>query len=245
VTESCGPSSRRTAAERGPGGPVGPWRWAWHGEHGDLRDPPDRRASRGGRAARHVGYATSGRDAGRRRGARIPLLALELDRRLDVTIDGADEVEPGVDLIKGGGGAHLREKIVAQASDRERSWSTSRSSRPGSGRTMPLPLRKVLEFGWASQARYVGVARRGRSRCGCGRRPAVTAPTRDNLVLGRHVRADRRTPPRSPTSSRPGRDRRARPVLGVDQRGVRGRPGRRAPPHASLSSLRWRKPVGA
>ena len=35
---------------------------------------------------------------------------------LDVTIDGADEVSPRLDLVKGGGGAHLREKIVAQAS---------------------------------------------------------------------------------------------------------------------------------
>jgi ribose 5-phosphate isomerase A len=37
---------------------------------------------------------------------------------LDVTIDGADEVSPNLDLVKGGGGAHLREKIVAQASIR-------------------------------------------------------------------------------------------------------------------------------
>ncbi|AUH34308.1 ribose-5-phosphate isomerase RpiA [Paracoccus tegillarcae] len=37
---------------------------------------------------------------------------------LDLTIDGADEVDPDLNLIKGGGGAHLREKIVARASDR-------------------------------------------------------------------------------------------------------------------------------
>lgn len=37
---------------------------------------------------------------------------------LDMTIDGADEVDPDLNLIKGGGGAHLREKIVAMASDR-------------------------------------------------------------------------------------------------------------------------------
>lgn len=37
---------------------------------------------------------------------------------LDLTIDGADEVDPDLSLIKGGGGAHLREKIVARASDR-------------------------------------------------------------------------------------------------------------------------------
>lgn len=37
---------------------------------------------------------------------------------LDMTIDGADEIDPDLNLIKGGGGAHLREKIVAMASDR-------------------------------------------------------------------------------------------------------------------------------
>ena len=37
---------------------------------------------------------------------------------LDLTIDGADEIDPDLNLIKGGGGAHLREKIVARASDR-------------------------------------------------------------------------------------------------------------------------------
>ena len=37
---------------------------------------------------------------------------------LDMTIDGADEIDPDLNLIKGGGGAHLREKIVAAASDR-------------------------------------------------------------------------------------------------------------------------------
>ena len=40
------------------------------------------------------------------------------DGALDLTIDGADEVDPDLNLIKGGGAAHLREKIVATASDR-------------------------------------------------------------------------------------------------------------------------------
>jgi ribose 5-phosphate isomerase A len=46
----------------------------------------------------------------------IALTTLDDHPTLDVTIDGADEVAPDLDLIKGGGGAHLREKIVAQAS---------------------------------------------------------------------------------------------------------------------------------
>lgn len=49
----------------------------------------------------------------------IPLTTLEEHPVLDLTIDGADEVDPALNLIKGGGGALLREKIVAQASRRE------------------------------------------------------------------------------------------------------------------------------
>jgi ribose 5-phosphate isomerase A len=48
----------------------------------------------------------------------IPLLPLEQLTRVDLTIDGADEVDPQLRLIKGGGGALLHEKIVASASDR-------------------------------------------------------------------------------------------------------------------------------
>ena len=50
--------------------------------------------------------------------AGIPLLPLEQVTRLDLTIDGADEVDPDLQLIKGGGGALLHEKIVASASER-------------------------------------------------------------------------------------------------------------------------------
>ena len=46
----------------------------------------------------------------------IPLTSLDEFQEIDITIDGADEVDPGLRLIKGGGGALLREKIVASAS---------------------------------------------------------------------------------------------------------------------------------
>jgi ribose 5-phosphate isomerase A len=48
----------------------------------------------------------------------IPLTDLDTIDRLDLTVDGADEVDPSLELIKGAGGALLREKIVASASDR-------------------------------------------------------------------------------------------------------------------------------
>ena len=51
-------------------------------------------------------------------GLGIPLVGFDRVTRLDLTIDGADEIDPNLDLIKGGGGALLREKIVASVSDR-------------------------------------------------------------------------------------------------------------------------------
>lgn len=49
----------------------------------------------------------------------IPLIGLEEVKRIDLTIDGADEIDPGFRMIKGGGGALLREKVVASMSARE------------------------------------------------------------------------------------------------------------------------------
>jgi len=61
---------------------------------------------------------TSEATATQARGLGIPLTTLEDTPELDLTIDGADEVGPGLALIKGAGGALLREKIVAAASRR-------------------------------------------------------------------------------------------------------------------------------
>ena len=65
-----------------------------------------------------VGVPTSVKTAELARACGIPLTTLDQVPRLSVTVDGADEVGPGLDLIKGAGGALLREKIVANASDR-------------------------------------------------------------------------------------------------------------------------------
>lgn len=61
---------------------------------------------------------TSEATAAQARSLNIPLTDLDTINALDLTIDGADEIGPGLALIKGGGGALLREKIVAAASSR-------------------------------------------------------------------------------------------------------------------------------
>src|SRR5689334_23445772 len=62
------------------------------------------------------GIPTSARTAELAKKTGIPLLTLEQCQEIDVTVDGADEVDPQLRLIKGGGGALLREKIIASIS---------------------------------------------------------------------------------------------------------------------------------
>lgn len=77
-----------------------------------------------------------------------------LPHSLDLTIDGADEVDPHFQLIKGGGGALLREKIVAQTSARMIVVvdESKLVERLGIGFALPV---EVLKFGWRSQAQYL------------------------------------------------------------------------------------------
>lgn len=84
----------------------------------------------------------------------IPMMPDEIPHDLDVTIDGADEVDPDLNLIKGAGGALLREKIVAQASRRVVIVvdDTKPSPRLGTLRSVPV---EVLPFGAESQRRFL------------------------------------------------------------------------------------------
>ena len=84
----------------------------------------------------------------------IPLLEDGLPVDLDLVIDGADEVDPALDLIKGGGGALLREKIVAQASRRLIIVADESKLSPRLGTHWPVPV-EVLSFAWRSQARFL------------------------------------------------------------------------------------------
>ncbi len=65
-----------------------------------------------------IGVPTSERTAALCVELGVPLSTLDETPELDLTIDGADEIDPDLSLVKGGGGALLREKIVASASDR-------------------------------------------------------------------------------------------------------------------------------
>jgi ribose 5-phosphate isomerase A len=86
----------------------------------------------------------------------IPLTTLDEIDRLDLTVDGADEIDPDLNLIKGGGGALLREKIVAAASDRMIVIADDSKWVEALGR-FPLPI-EVIPFGLAATRRAIGSA---------------------------------------------------------------------------------------
>ncbi len=98
-----------------------------------------------------LGIPTSEQTAAQARSLGIPLGELTADRRVDLTIDGADEVDiHNLDLIKGRGGALLREKIVASVSDRFVIVVDESKLVERLGRSV-LPV-EVVPFGWESTA---------------------------------------------------------------------------------------------
>jgi ribose 5-phosphate isomerase A len=86
----------------------------------------------------------------------IRLTTLDEIDRLDLTVDGADEIDPALNVIKGGGGALLREKIVAAASDRMIVIADESKWVDVLGR-FPLPV-EVIPFGLAATRRAMGMA---------------------------------------------------------------------------------------
>jgi ribose 5-phosphate isomerase A len=86
----------------------------------------------------------------------VPLTTLDETPELDLTVDGADEIAPDLTLIKGGGGALLREKIVASASARLVVIADESKWVPMLGR-FPLPV-EVVQFGLAATRRAVEMA---------------------------------------------------------------------------------------
>ncbi|MDO6585879.1 ribose-5-phosphate isomerase RpiA [Salipiger sp. 1_MG-2023] len=97
------------------------------------------------------GVPTSTRTADLAREVGIEVITLEEARWLDLTIDGADEFDGELNLIKGGGGALLQEKIVATASDQMVVIADAAKEVETLG-AFPLPV-EVIRFGWtATQA---------------------------------------------------------------------------------------------
>ena len=104
---------------------------------------------------RIVGIPTSERTAAQARELGIPLLSLAEKPQVDITIDGADEVEEGnLNLIKGRGGALLREKIVANASRKLVIIIHGSKLVNRLGVHDPVPA-EVIPFGWQVTARHL------------------------------------------------------------------------------------------
>ena len=99
------------------------------------------------------GVPTSEATAALARDLSIPLLTLDEAREIDLTVDGADEVGPGLSLIKGGGGALLREKLVWEASRRCVVIADAAKRVQTLGR-FPLPI-EVVAFGHKKTANRI------------------------------------------------------------------------------------------
>jgi ribose 5-phosphate isomerase A len=91
-----------------------------------------------------VGIPTSNATAELARAVGIPLATLDQYPVLDIDIDGADEIDPQLNLIKGGGGAHLREKVIAAASKKMVVIADSGKLVPVLGK-FPLPV-EIVSF---------------------------------------------------------------------------------------------------
>lgn len=114
---------------------------------------------RGGMKLR--GVPTSQETAALAREYRIPLLDSENCWEIDVALDGADQVDPNFNLIKGGGGALLKEKIVAASAKQFIVMVDHTKQVPVLGGSFPLPI-EVIPFGWGSTAREIEALTNGR-----------------------------------------------------------------------------------
>jgi ribose 5-phosphate isomerase A len=136
------------------------------------------------------GVPTSAETASLAKQAGIPLLDTADRWEIDVAIDGADQVDPDFNLIKGGGGALLKEKIVAASAKQFIVMVDHTKQVPVLGGSFPLPI-EVISFGWGSTARQIEVLTKSRVVL----RERNGAPFRTeagNLILDAHIdRIDR------------------------------------------------------
>jgi ribose 5-phosphate isomerase A len=129
----------------------------------------------------------------------LPLVSLEEVGHLDLDVDGADEIDPALDLVKGYGGALVRERIVAAASRRLVILAGTEKLVPTLGARGVLPV-EVVPFGWAFCARRLGELGHPSRRRMEGGAPLVTdngnhildcavEPLADPAALERRIRA--------------------------------------------------------
>lgn len=122
----------------------------------------------------------------------LPLVSLEDHPILDLVIDGADEVDPQRQMIKGGGAALVREKLVALASRRRIIVIEESKLVPRLGATRAVPI-ELVAFGWAATLARVskilpgGARRDGPPSDNCG--VIVDAPLPESADLGEVDRA--------------------------------------------------------
>jgi ribose 5-phosphate isomerase A len=104
----------------------------------------------------------------------IPLRALDEVERLDLGIDGADEIDPHLNVVKGRGGALLYEKLVALACERYLIVAAAEKLVKQLGTRMPLPV-EVVPVGWKqTAARVEQIGCRATLRCGTDGSPFVS-----------------------------------------------------------------------
>ncbi len=84
----------------------------------------------------------------------IPLITFEQKSVIDLNIDGADEIDPNINLIKGGGGALLREKVIAQASKKNIIVCDENKLSSKLGTKWALPV-QIMEFAYRPVAKFI------------------------------------------------------------------------------------------
>lgn len=140
---------------------------------------------------RVTGVPTSSRTAHLARDCGVPVATLEDVKWLDLTIDGADEFDRDLSLIKGGGGALLQEKIVATASDMM-VVITDKSKQVDHLGAFPLPV-EVIPFGWQTtkaliEESLIGMDVAGRQVTLRLNRDAPYRTDEGNMILDLHLR---------------------------------------------------------
>ena len=111
------------------------------------------------------GVPTSHETAALAKEAGITLIDADNRWEIDVAIDGADQVDSGLNLIKGGGGALLKEKIVAASAKQFIVMVDYTKQVPVLGGSFPLPI-EIIPFGWGSTCLLYTSYRLYRQRCG-------------------------------------------------------------------------------